>query len=198
LSELTELARDVDLDVGADSEELRRGITGACCCCLPLTKASEKALFCCQEVGGGSEALPEWVLLEPSDCDNLLPALSVEFIDDRRSGITATRMISGFEGTALEAKLYDFETSDPKLQRVWLLSRAFLCCRRCGESDVDWIECRFEAGNGELTERNDSSLLMWRNVVLLLGSGVLSITNASMVDVLEMFENRRVSSSGSG
>jgi len=51
------------------------------------------------------------------ETDSLLLLLADELNDELRSGMTATLITSVFGRTALEAKLYDLETSEPKLHR---------------------------------------------------------------------------------
>jgi hypothetical protein len=48
----------------------------------------------------------------------LVVLLLEEGNEELLSGMTATRMISVLGSAALEARLYDLEISDPKLQRV--------------------------------------------------------------------------------
>ncbi len=115
---MIEFARDVLVNVGADKDELRGGTTGPCVACLPRSADSDTFLLCCRDDGGLSESLRECDCAEQveSDC-LLLPLLFEEGKEDLLSGMTATRMTSVLGKTALEARLCDLETSDPKLHR---------------------------------------------------------------------------------
>lgn len=102
---MIEVALEVVLDVGAESDELRAGMTGGSCSLLPRSSASEKARLCCQEVGGGSEALRECEPLDSVERDCLLLLLLEEWREEVLSGITATLITSVLGRTALEARL---------------------------------------------------------------------------------------------
>ena len=135
LSEAIELAREVVREVGADNDELRGGTTTSCCCSLPLSCESDTVRLRCQEDGGRPfDPLLTWVLCEVPDAECLRLLAADECKDEVLSGITATLITSTFGKTALEDMLCDLDGSDPKLSRLSLHSRTFLCTSRCGES----------------------------------------------------------------
>lgn len=127
--------------------------------------------------------------LADEKAESCLLLFADEWRDDVLSGITATRMTSGFGwGATLEDMLNDLETSEPKLHRFWLLSFAFLCTKRWGESELEIRELRFDFGVGELANLRDAFLPLCLSVCCRFGS--LSTTIASTVDVVEIPESR--------
>ena len=120
-------------EVGADSDELLGGTTTFGLSLLPPSDCdSEIVLLRCQDEGGlPSAGRFDCVLPELPESEwRLLLCAEEPCSDERRSGMTATVITSGFGIAMLEERLCDLAASDPKLQRFSLLNLAFLCIRR--------------------------------------------------------------------
>ena len=186
---MIEFARDVVREVGAESDELRGGTTTVCCGSPPLSRDSDIVLLRCQEEGGRVvDPLLTCVLCDVPDMECLRLLAVDDRKDDVLSGMTATLMTSTFGSTALEDMLCDLDGSEPKLNRLSLLNRTFLCNSRWGESLLEICEVLLETGSGELADLSESCFAILRSVVRLRGNGADSKTMAPIVEVVEMPE----------